>query len=87
MKDAPDERSTARLSGWPSDRRLGGVRAGGAFVWLLFILFPLIDAVENRGPTLRHVLAIVGAGGLRGGLCGGRARVAGVPSRRAAHSS
>lgn len=61
MNDAPDQRSVPRLSGWPTDRRHGGVRAGAAFVWLLFILFPLINAVENRGPALRHVLAIVGA--------------------------
>lgn len=36
-------------------------RVGAAVVWLAFIVFPLIDAVENRGPEAMHLAAIVGA--------------------------
>jgi two-component system sensor histidine kinase DesK len=36
-------------------------RVGAAVVWLAFIVFPLIDAVENRGPEAMHLAAIAGA--------------------------
>jgi two-component system sensor histidine kinase DesK len=36
-------------------------RVGAAVVWLAFIVFPLIDAVENRGPEATHLAAIAGA--------------------------
>jgi two-component system sensor histidine kinase DesK len=49
--------SRALLHGRP--RTGGGL--GGAFVWLLFIVFPLINAVADSGPALRHWLAIAGA--------------------------
>jgi two-component system, NarL family, sensor histidine kinase DesK len=51
-----------RLGGfWLGGRPRGRVGLVAAFVWLLFILFPLIDAVETRAPALRHWLAIAGA--------------------------
>jgi hypothetical protein len=31
------------------------------FIWLLFIVFPLINAIGKRGPALRHGLVIAGA--------------------------
>ncbi|MGI9185397.1 MAG: sensor histidine kinase [Solirubrobacteraceae bacterium] len=36
-------------------------RIGAAVVWLAFIVFPLIDAVQNRGPEALHLAAIAGA--------------------------
>src|SRR5205823_2495273 len=38
-----------------------GVRLLAAFVWLLFIVFPLINAIGKRGPGLGHGLVIGGA--------------------------
>jgi two-component system sensor histidine kinase DesK len=46
---------------WFGNRPRGGVGLVAALVWLLFIIFPLIDAVENHGPALQHWLAIAGA--------------------------
>jgi two-component system sensor histidine kinase DesK len=51
------------FAGGLDGRRVLGVRMGGAFIWLLFILFPLINALANKGPTVRHVLAAAGAAG------------------------
>jgi two-component system sensor histidine kinase DesK len=44
------------LQGRPS-----GVRLTMAFVWLAFIIFPLINAIAAHGPALQHALVIVGA--------------------------
>jgi hypothetical protein len=38
-----------------------GLRWPMAFVWLLFIIFPLANAVGDHGPALRHALTILGA--------------------------
>jgi two-component system, NarL family, sensor histidine kinase DesK len=35
-------------------------RFGAAVVWLAFIVFPLIDAIQNRGPEATHLAAIAG---------------------------
>lgn len=43
------------------DRPRGKTRVAAAVVWLAFIVFPLVDAVGQRGPALGHVLAIAGA--------------------------
>ena len=43
-------------------RSPGGVRFVAAFVWLLFIVFPLINAVGKHGTGLDHGLVIGGAG-------------------------
>ncbi len=43
------------------DRRRGGVGLASAFVWLLFILVPVFNAVGDGGPTLREGLAVAGA--------------------------
>jgi two-component system, NarL family, sensor histidine kinase DesK len=41
----------------------GGPRIGlaAAFVWLLFIVFPLVNAIAQKEPALSHALTIVGA--------------------------
>lgn len=58
----PRERWFDRMAGGPlGTRPFGGARMGGAFVWLLFIVFPLINAVKNREPAVQHAAAIVGA--------------------------
>jgi two-component system sensor histidine kinase DesK len=49
------------LTGWLGERPLGGVRRGGALIWLLFIVFPLINAIGNGGPAMQHGLTIAGA--------------------------
>lgn len=41
-----------------SDGRLG---PAGALVWLVFIVFPLLNAIANGGSARRHTLVIVGA--------------------------
>jgi two-component system, NarL family, sensor histidine kinase DesK len=57
-----------RLAAWLSDdHRLGpGGPAGRdrilpGMVWLLFIVFPLVDALTNRGSTVGRILTIVAA--------------------------
>jgi two-component system sensor histidine kinase DesK len=44
-----------------SGRPRGGIGYAAAFVWLAFIVFPLINALARRGPTLQHALAVAGA--------------------------
>jgi two-component system sensor histidine kinase DesK len=39
----------------------GGIRLFAALIWLGFIVFPLIDAIGERGPVVRHGLIIGGA--------------------------
>lgn len=39
----------------------GRRRLGVIFVWLLFILFPLVSAIEHHGSTIDRVLLIAGA--------------------------
>jgi two-component system sensor histidine kinase DesK len=46
---------------WIQGRPRGRFGLPAALIWLAFIVFPLIDAVTNRGPVVGHVLAIVGA--------------------------
>ena len=43
------------------ERPLRGARAGVALIWLLFIIFPLANAIGTPGPTLEHGLTIAGA--------------------------
>jgi two-component system sensor histidine kinase DesK len=38
-----------------------GIRYGGAFIWLAFILFPLANALSGPGPPARYALAVAGA--------------------------
>jgi two-component system, NarL family, sensor histidine kinase DesK len=38
-----------------------GVQLGSALIWLLFIIFPLADAIGSSAPLGRHLLAIFGA--------------------------
>jgi two-component system sensor histidine kinase DesK len=38
-----------------------GIGVGAAFIWLLFLVFPLVNAITTRAPALRLALAIVGA--------------------------
>jgi hypothetical protein len=38
-----------------------GARFGSAFVWLLFILFPLANAIGRHEPLFRHLLSLAGA--------------------------
>lgn len=47
--------------GWVQGRPRGRFGLPAALIWLAFIVFPLIDAVTNKGPVVGHVLAIVGA--------------------------
>jgi two-component system, NarL family, sensor histidine kinase DesK len=42
-------------------RAPNGARLIAAFVWLLFIIFPVLNAIGNRGGTLKHGLVIGGA--------------------------
>jgi two-component system, NarL family, sensor histidine kinase DesK len=46
---------------WITGRTRGRSRALPALIWLGFVLFPLIAAIENQGPTVEHLLAIAGA--------------------------
>jgi two-component system sensor histidine kinase DesK len=39
-------------------RPFGGMRSVGAFIWLLFIVFPLLNAIGNGGPPRQHGLVI-----------------------------
>jgi two-component system sensor histidine kinase DesK len=60
----PDPRAGADAAGhpltWRRGRPQGRFGLPAALVWLAFIVFPLIDAVTNRGPALGHLLAIGG---------------------------
>jgi hypothetical protein len=47
--------------GWVQGRPRGRFGLPAGLIWLAFIVFPLIDAVTNKGPVVGHVLAIVGA--------------------------
>ncbi|MEO6859086.1 MAG: sensor histidine kinase [Solirubrobacteraceae bacterium] len=47
--------------GWVQGRPRGRFGLPAALIWLAFIVFPLIDAVTNKGAAVGHVLAIVGA--------------------------
>jgi two-component system, NarL family, sensor histidine kinase DesK len=44
---------------WAHGQRRG--RSAGAFIWLGFILFPLIDALTNRESTVGRALTVAGA--------------------------
>ena len=63
------EREDRRLTGrqawfrhtWFSHAPHQSVRYGSAFVWLLFILFPLANAIGRHEPLIRHVLVVLGA--------------------------
>jgi two-component system sensor histidine kinase DesK len=46
---------------WGQGRPRGRFGRPAALIWLAFIVFPLIDAVTNKGPVVGHVLAIAGA--------------------------
>jgi two-component system, NarL family, sensor histidine kinase DesK len=49
------------LSEWLRGRPGGRGRALPALIWLGFILFPLVDAIETSEPTVDHVLTILAA--------------------------
>ena len=56
------ERITAsRRGGWMAGPRPGGSSRLAALVWLAFIVFPLVNAITNRGSTLDKVLTITAA--------------------------
>lgn len=67
--DRPDDSSADRRGrGRPFltgtlfyQRSPGGVRMFAALVWLGFIVFPLIDAIGQHEPLIRHALVIGGA--------------------------
>ncbi len=75
MTDAADARSTAPRSGdsvldrmmasqrggWMAGPRAGGRSLLAALVWLAFIVFPLVNAVTNKGSVLDKVLTITAA--------------------------
>ena len=46
---------------WLSPRRSSAVRIAASTVWLLFILFPLLDAIGNHRGSLPHGVIILGA--------------------------
>ena len=46
---------------WLQGRSGGSIRLASMLIWLLFIVFPLINAIGKRGPALRHGLVIAGA--------------------------
>jgi two-component system sensor histidine kinase DesK len=52
---------TQRFEGWSEGRPRGPVSAAAALVWLAFIVFPLVNAVTDRAPLGRHLVAIAGA--------------------------
>jgi two-component system sensor histidine kinase DesK len=57
-----DRASGPTLTSSPLWRRSpGGARAIGAFIWLGFIVFPLLNALGKQGPPLQHGLVIGGA--------------------------
>jgi two-component system sensor histidine kinase DesK len=60
-----DPRAAADPAGppaaWHQGRPQGRFGLPAALIWLAFIVFPLIDAITNKGPAIGHVLAIGGA--------------------------
>lgn len=52
---------TPTIGRWLSPRRSSAVRITASTVWLLFILFPLLDAVGSRKGSLPHGVIILGA--------------------------
>jgi two-component system sensor histidine kinase DesK len=58
-REAADAQGRPRR--WVDGPPRGRFGPAAALVWLAFIVFPLIDAVTNKGPVVGHVLAIVGA--------------------------
>jgi two-component system sensor histidine kinase DesK len=46
---------------WFDGRPRGAAKTTGAFVWLVFILFPAVNAFARHGSALRHGLTIAGA--------------------------
>jgi two-component system, NarL family, sensor histidine kinase DesK len=61
--DSPDERRWLPFlrSGSFFARSPGGVRYLAALVWLLFVIFPVLNAIGKRGAPLEHGLIIGGA--------------------------
>ncbi len=51
----------SRRGGWMAGPSAGGRSRLAALIWLAFIVFPLINAVTNRGSELDHVLTITAA--------------------------
>lgn len=45
---------------WLRSQPRAKTRVGAAVVWLGFIVFPLIDAIQNGGPEATHLAAIAG---------------------------
>ena len=56
-----DDWKPTTFAGRLSSRRRTDIGVGAGIIWLLFILFPLGDAIASSGSTLKHVLAIAGA--------------------------
>lgn len=46
---------------WMSGRPRGRSRALPALIWLAFVVFPLVNAIESEGSTLGHVLTTAAA--------------------------
>ncbi len=65
LSERAGPRLTARQAwfrqAWFSHAPHGGVRYGSAFIWLLFILFPLANAIGRHEALFRHVLSVAGA--------------------------
>ena len=62
--DSPDERRWRPFvmrSGSFFGRAPGGVRYLAALVWLLFVIFPVLNAIGKHGTPLGHGLIIGGA--------------------------
>lgn len=58
--DSPDSCRGLTRGGFLGRSRRG-VRTASALVWLLFIVFPLANAVAKHGPIVGHALTIAGA--------------------------
>jgi two-component system sensor histidine kinase DesK len=62
LEDLESGRSTRMIGdGSLRLRSRGGVGTVSAFVWLVFLVFPLADAVGHRAPALERALAVAGA--------------------------